>query len=151
MKKLTLAFALVIGMIGNAQKIEMSIQYFNKIKFYTDIDKSRLVQPEFDPINDSTLVLQDLNLIFNLDQKQLIVSEYDFINKKYVFSKSIEIITSNIKNNVISLTLSDSTFYESCKIYLKSKKILLFDTVSKYYNIGIFADNIDKTKLIYED
>lgn len=151
MKNLALGFALVIGMIGNAQKIEMSIQYFNTIKFFKEIDKSRLIQPEFDPNNDPTLVLQDLNLIFNLDEKQLIINEYDFINKKYVFSKSMAIDSIDIKNKIISLSLADSTFYKSCKIYLKSKKIILFDILDNNLSVGIFADNFDKNKLIYED
>lgn len=150
MKKLVLGFALVIGMIGNAQKIEMSIQYFNTIKFFKEIDKSRLIQPEFDPNNDPTIVLLDMNIIFDLDQKQLIINDYDFINNKYVFTKSIAIDSVNIKNKIISISLSDSTFYTSCKIYLKSKKIVFFNTLPNNLSVGIFADNYDTTKLAYD-
>lgn len=150
MKKLVLGFALVIGMIGNAQKIEMSIQYFNTYKFFKNIDESRLVQPEFEPNYDPTLVILDMNLIFDLDQKKLTINDYDFMNNKYVFTKSIEIDSVNIKNKIVSLSLSDSTFYTSCKIYLKSKKIVLFNTLSNNLSVGIFADNYDKTKLAYD-
>ena len=150
MKKLVLGFALVIGMIGNAQKIEMSIQYFNTIKFFKEIDKSRLIQPEFDPNNDPTIVLLDMNVIFDLDQKQLIINDYDFINNKYVFTKSIAIDSVNIKNKIVSISLSDSTFYTSCKIYLKSKKIVFFNTLPNNLSVGIFADNYDTIKLAYD-
>jgi hypothetical protein len=151
MKKLVLGFALVIGMIGNAQKIEMSIQYFNTIKFFKEIDKSKLIQPEFEPNYDPTLVILDMNLIFDLDQKQLTINDYDFINKEYIFTKSIVIDSIDIKNKIVSVSLSDSTFYKSCKIYLKSKKIVFFNTMPNNLSVGIFADNYDKTKLIYED
>lgn len=149
MKKLVLGVALVIGSFINAQKIEMSIQYFNTVSFQNDIDASKLVQPEFDPHFDSTLVLLDLNLKFDLDSKQLIRNLHNDVNNTYEFLDSINIIDTKIINNVIYLSLDKNYHYDNCQIYTDSKKIIFYNNTNGEIN-GIFADEYDSIKLFFD-
>jgi len=149
MKKLMLILVLLVGTISNAQKIEMSVQYFNMISFKDSINESKLVQPMFDPHFDSTLVLLNLNLVFDLDSNRLITNVYNSIDKKYEFYSSSEFEIISFTDDIATLSLTDPMLYNFCKIYTNAKKIITYNIESNQI-IGIFADTYDEIKL-FED
>ena len=142
MKKLVLGIALVIGMIGNAQKIEVQSEYFftNSFVDTSQIKQSVLIDPE--DISSMNIVPWNVKLIFDLDQKILQVNEFHFSDNKFEFISDIEISYIEQTSDIIKLTLNDNNFWKYCNIYVDSKKIIFFNietNIQPNFVYGIYA------------
>lgn len=119
MKKLVLAFAVLIGTFSNAQKIIANFQYSNLISLsITD----SIVEQKLPPINinfeDPTLDMVNVSICFNLKSKILLINSS--------FNGNISKITKN--RDFIDLEISyDFPFYKYCRIFKKSKKIIFYN------------------------
>jgi hypothetical protein len=127
MKKLFLGFALVVGMIGNAQIFKISSEYFYSIGF-DDISEIKQEQLLVDSITDNNIIPWNSELVFDLTQNSLAVYEFHFSDKQFEHVRNITITNVEKNNNSIKLTLNDSNFWNQCIIYTDSKKILFFNT-----------------------
>ena len=131
MKKLVLGFALLVGMISNAQKIEIKSEYFHSIQFdtLTKIKQSTLVEPS--ELSESTIIPWNVDLIFDLDKNNLQINEFHFSENQFNFIKDVKISNIEKGEDFIKLTLADGDFWNFCTIYPTSKKIIFFNIENK--------------------
>ena len=147
MKKLVLAFALLIGTFGNAQKIEIKSDLFYQVQFdeTTDIKSSSLVEPS--ELSESAIIPWDVDLIFDLDKNNLQVNEFHFSDNKFNFIKDVKISNIERVDDMIKLTLGDGDFWKFCNIYPESNKIIFFNIETKIepnFIHSIYAINYSK-------